>query len=47
MKKLNGWILKSASSIAALALVIATVANGSTCWFASYQPEEPDMSALD
>ncbi|WNX84661.1 cyclic lactone autoinducer peptide [Agathobaculum sp. NTUH-O15-33] len=43
MKKLYGLFLKSASALAALTLVIATVANGSTCWFTSYQPEEPDM----
>ncbi len=43
MKKVYGLLAKWAGTFAAFALVIATVANGSTCWFTTYQPEEPDM----
>lgn len=46
MKKMNDWMLKCASILAAVALMITTVANGSTCWFTAYQPEEPDMDEM-
>lgn len=42
MKKLSQWIVKSMSALAALTLVVATIAGGSTCWFTAYQPKEPE-----
>lgn len=42
MKKVSQWAAKSMSALAALSLVIATVAGSSTCWFLAYQPEEPE-----
>jgi len=43
MKKINQVMPKFSSIFAALALFVATTTSSSTCWFMSYQPEEPDM----
>lgn len=42
MKAIKGWILKFATSAAALALLAAVSSAGSTCVFTAYQPDVPE-----
>ena len=42
MKKIKGIFLKVASSVAALAFLVAVSSVGVTCWFTAYQPEVPE-----
>jgi len=42
MKKARNWIMKLASSAAALALVVAVSSVSATCFFVVYQPDVPE-----
>ena len=42
MKKARNWIMKLASSAAAIALVVATASVGATCVFIMHQPDVPE-----
>ena len=42
MKKVRKLMLKWGSTIAALALIVATYSAGTTCLFTAYQPRIPD-----
>ena len=42
MKALKIWSMKIASSVAALALIVAVSSSGYVCWFTAYQPDVPE-----
>lgn len=39
--KIKSFLCKHGTMVAALALMLATVTANSTCYFLSYQPDEP------
>lgn len=41
-KKICSFITRFGATMAALALVVATMTANSTCFWLSYQPEEPE-----
>lgn len=42
IRKVKTWLMKIASSMAALALVVAIASVGATCYFTAYQPDVPE-----
>lgn len=41
-KKICSFVTRFGSTMAALAFVVATMTANSTCFWLSYQPEEPE-----
>ena len=42
MKRINNWVTKLATGVAAFALMIAVSSVSATCWFTIYQPDVPE-----
>jgi cyclic lactone autoinducer peptide len=42
MKTVKGWFVRVASSVAALAFIVAIASAGSACFFTAYQPDVPE-----
>lgn len=39
---MEGWLMKAATSAAAIALLAAVSSAGAACWFTAYQPDVPE-----